>query len=107
MKTSSLSWPAVWYITLVEGTCSWILFRLPINIVAPDVYSEYLLPSNGSIIAFLVFAWFLLGAYKTAMMIAWDPKGNYFRSFRQQMKTLLLVPLAPLIPFKPEWYRIP
>lgn len=104
---SSLSWTAVCYITLIEGGCSWVLYRLPVQIAAPDIYDQYLVPSNSSVIAFLLFAWFLLGAYKTAMMIAWDPKGRYFRSGGQQVKTLLLVPLAPFIPFKAEWYRLP
>ncbi|AIW22629.1 hypothetical protein IX92_26575 (plasmid) [Vibrio coralliilyticus] len=92
---------------LILGGTSWIWWRLPIQIVAPDIYNDYLVPENGSVSSIISFLWFFHGGYKAALIMAWDRNEVYFSSFRYRAKTFVLVPLLPILGWKHSWWKLP
>jgi hypothetical protein len=89
------------------GGMAWIAWRLPIQMIAHDIYEIYLVPANGNWTAYFALAWFMLGGYKTALIMAWDRNEAYFRSVKYMLKCWLLVPIAPFIHFRTRWYQLP
>jgi len=83
------------------------MWKLPLHIVAPEYYARYLVPANGHPAAYLLVAWFFVGGYKTAILMAWDRNEAYFKTLSYQFKVWILVPLAPLLRFKSNWYKLP
>jgi hypothetical protein len=89
------------------GSFSLIMWKLPFQIIAPDFYENYLVPANGHLISYFLISWFLVGGYKTALLMAWDRNEAYFWSLSYQLRALLLAPLAPIVRFKSSWYKLP
>jgi hypothetical protein len=83
------------------------VWRLPVQIIAPDIYETFLVPANGHWVAYLGWSWFMLGGYKTALMMAWDRNEAYFSSVKYMLKCWLVVPIAPFIFFQRTWCQLP
>lgn len=100
------------YIALVLFGCmvggfSWVAWRLPVQIMAPDIYTAYLVPANGSVVSILTLLWFFLGGYKTALIMAWDKNESYLSSTAYRAKAFILVPLTPFFSWNRTWWKLP
>ncbi|HCJ7273328.1 TPA: hypothetical protein NVH30_002966 [Vibrio cholerae] len=91
----------------IVGGFSWVAWRLPVQIIDPDIYSDYLVPANGSVVSNLTLFWFFLGGYKTALIMAWDKNESYFTSTAYRVKAFILVPLTPILSWKQAWWKLP
>jgi hypothetical protein len=89
------------------GGLSLIIWKIPFQIAIPVFHEIYLVPANGHLFSWLVVAWFLLGGYKTAIIMSWDKNEEYFQSLSYRLKALAFVPVAPITKFKSTWYKLP
>ena len=88
--------------SIIIGCFSLIIWRTPILLIMPSL-EVYLIPEYGSPIAYGLVAWFLLGGYRTAIVLAWDRHESYFGSPVYILKTSVLVLFAFFIQTNRPW----
>ncbi len=92
---------------LFLGGMSWIAWRLPFQMVAPELYASYLVPENGSVTATLGLLWFAIGGYKTALIMTWDRSEAFHMSLLYKTKAFFLVPFVSVVSWKSTWWKLP
>jgi hypothetical protein len=90
---------------------SFLMYKLPFQIMEEEFgvvfYSIYLAPSDSNITFILVISWFLVGSWRTTLIMVYDKKESYFTSLNYRLKALVFVPLSMFIRFEVSWYKLP
>lgn len=108
MKNSeTFRWICLLAFSFLIAGLSLLMWKLPLQLAAPNFYEMYLVPANGHFFSYILVSWFMVGGYKTALLMLWDSNEEYFTSFKYRLKALIFVPFAPITKFKSNWYKMP
>lgn len=88
--------------SMIIGGFSLIAWRTLILLIIPS-FEVYLIPAHGSPIAYAFLAWFLLGGYRAAIILAWDRHENYFGSPAYTLKTWIIIPFTLFVHAGRSW----
>lgn len=94
------------FIIIISGF-SLIIYMLPFQILFPEFHDTYLVIAKGHLSAYLMASWFLIGGYRTSLIMLWDKNEAYFNSLSYRVKAVLFVPLSMFYRFDISWYKIP
>ena len=93
--------------TLIIAGLSLLIYKLPFQILFQEFHDTYLVIANGKLSGYLIGPWFLIGGYRTTLIMLWDKNEAYFNSLSYRAKAFLLVPLSMFYRFDISWYKIP
>lgn len=92
--------------SLVLAGLSFSAWQIPFQILAPSFYESQVAFDASKLTPILLRGWFILGGYKTALIMFRDRNEAYFTSVSYMLKSWLLVPLIPIINFRSGWYKL-
>lgn len=108
----------------IAGFCSYFLatlslfiYKVLLLLVYPES-SAWFQADKPTVTHILLISWFLLGGYKSYMMILWNEAYLYKSGESKQVqnqvinpikliKLLIMLPFITIMPFKKEWYKFP
>lgn len=93
--------------TLIITGFSVVIYKLPFQILFQEFHDTYLVIANGEISGYLIGSWFLIGGYRTSLIMLWDKNEDYFNSLSYRVKAVLFVPISMFYRFDISWYKIP
>ena len=93
--------------TLIIAGLSVVIYKLPFQILFQEFHDTYLAITKGELSGYLIGSWFLIGGYRTSLIMLWDRNEAYFNSFSYRVKTVLFVPISMFYRFDISWYKIP
>lgn len=106
-RNNAMRWLGLLGFSVFLGGFSFIVWRIPVQILNPEVFEYYLVPANGHVFANLILSWFMIGGYKTSLIMIWDRNEAYFQSIAYRVQAITFVPFAPITKFNSSWFKLP